>query len=554
MSEVSELLSAAREASLQRDWIRARDALVAAAADVRLGAEDLYALGNCHWWLGALDEALPVLQGAYRAFLDDGEPRTAALVALDVGYSYALRGEAAPASGWLGRSARLLEAEQDCAEQGFLVYLAFEEAWDAGELDTATERAEQVERIGSRFAEPNLCALGVLANGRLLLRRGQVDEGMARLDEAMVAAVSDDLDPGWAGNIYCHLMLACYELADWQRAQEWTRVTAHWCEAMPGAGPFLGICRVHRAQVMQARGDWPAAEAEVMRVCEEMPGFHVGMVAEARYQLGDLRRQRGEEAGAEAAFAEAERLGRDPQPGRALLQLARGRRATAAAEIHRALAAVGSNPLTRSRLLPAAVEIATAGGDLEAARAATAELETIGEGGGGAATYGTAGLATQASRAAGAVALAEGRADEALVRLRDALSQSRRAQMPYDAALTQLSIAAALEQLDQREAAVRERAAAESELARLGAADPGSSFASHRRARADGLTPREAEVLGLLADGLTNQQIADRLVLSIRTVERHLATVYRKLGLQGRSARAAAVRYALTSGERIGSG
>lgn len=541
MNDVAELLAAAREASERRDWVVARDALMAARATATLGGEELYALGNCHWWLGALGEALPVLQDAYRAYLGEGAPRTAALVALDVGYTYALRGEEAQASGWLRRTTRLLEAEPDCAEQGFLVYIAFEDEWEAGDLDAALARAEEVQRTGSRFGEPNLCALGVLAQGRVLVRRGRVSEGMALLDEAMVAAVSDDLDPGWAGNIYCHLMLACYELADWQRAQEWTGVTARWCEAMPGAGPFLGICRVHRAQVLQAQGEWSAAEDEVLHVCDELAGFHVGMVAEAQYQLGDLRRQRGDEAGAEAAFAEADRLGRDPQPGRALLHLDRGRAAAAKAEIHRALAAAGPDPLARSRLLPTAVETAVAGGDLDAARAATAELESI------AATYATAGLATQASRAAGALALAEGRPADAVDPLRDALAHCRRAQMPYDAALTHLLLAEAHERSGDREAAARERAIAESELARLGAAPPRAS-ARRAPARADGLTAREAEVLGLVADGLTNQEIAERLVLSIRTVERHLATVYRKLGLQGRNARAGAVRYALTTG------
>lgn len=340
---VGATLDTARAAAARRDWVAARDAF--AAVSEQLTADDLYAYGNCHWWMGDLATALPILQDAHRAYLAEGAPRRAALVAIDIGYSFALRGEEAQATGWMGRAVRLLDAEPDCAEKGYLVYIGFEDAWGANDLDTAMERGHQVHAIGSRFGEPNLCALGVLAQGRVLVKLGRVREGMALLDEAMVAAVSDDLDPGWAGNIYCHLMLACYELADWRRAQEWTDVTARWCQQMPGAGPFLGICRVHRAQVLQARGEWSTAEDEVVRVCAELDGFHHGMVAEAQYHLGDLRRQRGDLAGAEAAFAEADRLGRDPQPGRALLRLAQGDRSAARSEIEPACTAAGTDPL-----------------------------------------------------------------------------------------------------------------------------------------------------------------------------------------------------------------
>lgn len=531
---VGATLDTARAAAARRDWVAARDAF--AAVSEQLTADDLYAYGNCHWWMGDLATALPILQDAHRAYLAEGAPRRAALVAIDIGYWFALRGEEAQATGWMGRAVRLLDAEPDCAEKGYLVYIGFEDAWGANDLDTAMERGHQVHAIGSRFGEPNLCALGVLAQGRVLVKLGRVREGMALLDEAMVAAVSDDLDPGWAGNIYCHLMLACYELADWRRAQEWTDVTARWCQQMPGAGPFLGICRVHRAQVLQARGEWSTAEDEVVRVCAELDGFHHGMVAEAQYHLGDLRRQRGDLAGAEAAFAEADRLGRDPQPGRALLRLAQGDRSAARSEIEPACTAAGTDPLARARLLPARTPIAIACGDLDTARAATAELEDV------AARYGTPGLAARAALAVGELALAEARPADGVTALRAAVAACQRAQVPYEAALARRLLADAYDAVGHSDAARRERDLAAAELARLGAATGPAP------ARADGLTAREAEVLALLAGGLTNQEIADRLVLSVRTVERHLATVYRKLGLEGRNARAAAVRYALTVG------
>ena len=157
-----------------------------------------------------------------------------------------------------------------------------------------------------------------------MVKQGRVAAGMALLDEAMVAATSEDLSPGWAGNIYCHLMIACHELGDLMRASEWTNVTARWCQGMPGAGPFMGICRIHRAEILRVHGAWQDAVAEARTVRESMAGFHVSIVAEAEYETAEVHRMRGELDSAAAAYDAAHRLGRDPQPGLALLRLQQG--------------------------------------------------------------------------------------------------------------------------------------------------------------------------------------------------------------------------------------
>jgi ATP/maltotriose-dependent transcriptional regulator MalT len=529
-----ELLAAARAAYAARDWITARDRY-RAVGDEALAPDDLYALANSSWWLGDLDTALPDLQRAYRSHLDGGRPRAAALVALDIGYTNGLRGDESQASGWLGRAARLLHDQPECAEKGYLTYLDYEEAFGRGDLDAALALALEISAAGRRFGDQTLAALGVLGQGRVTVARGEVSQGMALLDEAMVAAVSDELDPGWAGNIYCNLMVVCFELADWARAGEWTTVTARWCEAMPGAGPFMGICRIHRAQVLQAHGAWDDAEAEARRVCVELADFHPGMVGEGRYALGDLQRQRGDLGGAEAAYLDAHRLGRDPCPGLSLLRLAQGRRRDAVSSITRALAATPADRLARARLLPAAVQIMLATDDLDQARRAADELGSV------AATYGTLGLQAQADAAHGTVLLAEGRPAEAVDALERALRSGRQLRLPYEGACIRLHLAEAHRALGHQDLAALEAEAARHELARLGAVPSGAG--PRPAPRADGLSPREVEVLGLVADGRSNQEVASELFLSVRTVERHLATAYRKLGLSGRSARAAAVRH-----------
>jgi DNA-binding NarL/FixJ family response regulator len=541
MADTADLLEAARDAYRRRDWVAARAHFGAARAEEPLGAEDLYALSNCAWWLGDLDEALPVQQEVYRLHIDADQRGPAALVAMDIGYTLSIRGEEAQGSGWLSRAVRLLEDQPEGVEHGYLDYvLGFEAALAVPQLDEGLEAARRIHGLGQRFGDPTLTALGVLGQGRVLVKQGQVAEGMAMLDEAMVAAVSDELDPAWAGNIYCHLMVACDEIADLRRAAEWTEVVARWCERMPGAGPFMGICRVHRARTLQVRGDWTSAEREAVRVCEELARFDVEIVAEAHYQLGDLRRQRGDLAGAEAAFQAGHRLGRDPQPGLALVRLAGGEVETASASISSALAAAADERLVRARLLPAAVEIDLAAGDLDRARAASDELAEI------ASTYGTTGFAAQARQAHGSVLLAEGAVAQALTTLRHALRTWQELGSPYAVATVRILLARAYDELGDRDAARLEQAAAQAEFARLGAGPGGAG--RRRPDRTGGLTAREAQVLGLVAAGKSNQQIAAELVLSIRTVERHLATVYDKLGVHGRSARAAAVSHALREG------
>jgi ATP/maltotriose-dependent transcriptional regulator MalT len=535
LNRPEQLLAEARSSYARCDWTTAREAFRAVGDDLQ-EADDLYALANTSWWLGDLDQAMPDLQRAYRCYLDEQSPRTAALVALDLGYTYALRGDEAQASGWLSRAVRLLESEPECAEQAYLTYLDYEQAFGAGDLERAFALARAIAAAGEAFGDPTLAALGVLGQGRVMVARGEVARGMPLLDEAMVAAVSDQLDPGWAGNIYCNLMLVCYELADWGRASEWTTVTARWCESMPGAGPFMGICRVHRAQVLQAHGAWDEAEAEARRVCDELAHFHPGMVGEARYALGDLQRQRGDLDGAEASYLEAHRLGRDPNPGLQLLRLAQGRRNAAVSGISGALDSAGPDRLARARLLPAAVRIFLAVDHVERARPVADELEGIAD------TFGSDGLRAEAGAANGAVLLAEGSAEPAAYVLGKVLRQYQRLKMPYEAACTRLLLADAYRLLGRDEDARLETDAATTELAGLLAVAP--SIGGPRE-RTDGLSPREAEILALVADGLSNQQIAAHLYLSVRTVERHLATTYRKLGLHGRSARAAAVRYAL---------
>ena len=299
MDDVAGVLEAARDAYGRHDWAAARDRFHAARAEGELAPGDLDALADAAWWLGDFDEASAVLGEAYRRHLDDGRPRPAAMAAIGIAVNHFLRGDGVVGSGWLGRAQRLLRDQPEHAEHGYLLYLELEGAL-GGDPGAVVAMAGRVRDIGRRHADPNLAAAGDLFEGRALVRQGRMAEGMALLDEAMLAVLSGELGPGWAGNVYCHLMAAFHELADVRRAAEWTEATSRWLDGLPPAVLFTGICRVHRSQVLARRGAWAEAEREAALVCQDLADLHVAGAAEGHYQLGELHRLRGDLAAAEA--------------------------------------------------------------------------------------------------------------------------------------------------------------------------------------------------------------------------------------------------------------
>jgi DNA-binding CsgD family transcriptional regulator len=362
----------------------------------------------------------------------------------------------------------------------------------------------------------------------------------------MVAVLGDELSPTWSGNIYCHLMAACHELADFRRAAEWTRGTTQWLETLPAAVLFSGICRVHRSQVFQTTGAWERAESEALRVCEDLANIHVASVAEGHYQLAELRRLRGDWAGAELAYRDAHERGRDPQPGLALLRLAQGRIDAAVASIRAGLAGT-SDRLARARLCAAQVEIACAAGDLEKARKASGELDET------ASDYGSSGLDAMARHARGAVLLTGGHAAKALEMLRGACERWQELHAPYECARVRLLLARAYDLLGDSDAAARELDAAEAVFTHLGAAPDATTVVALRGKSLlpDGLTPREAEVLALVAAGKTNREVATALSISGKTVARHLSNIFTKIDVSSRTEAAAyAFAHDLTSPAR----
>lgn len=540
--DVTDALQAGRDAYRRRDWSRARDLFADAHAAGPLQADDVYAWSDAAWWLGESEESLRLGQEAYRLYDGQQRPRDAARVAIEVGVQFFLRGDDALGEGWLRRAHRLLEDQPECPEQGLLLYLTEVEAAlggvapsAQGSLDRVMASARRVHEIGRRHGVPDLVTCGLLGEGRALVKAGRVPEGLALLDEVLLALVSEEVRPDLAGNVYCHLMSAAHELADLRRLVEWTEATEQWLQTLPVAAVFTGVCRVHRSEVHRVRGGWERAEREAAEASADLTRIDVAAAAEGQYQVGEIRRLRGDLAGAEEAYRQAHRLGRDPQPGVALLRLAQGKIDAASTSIRSALAAAGGDRLACARLYAAQVQIALAAGDFAVAEKACDELEEIAE------AYASSGLEAMARHARGAALLAAGHPAEALPVLSDACRRWQHVEAPYECALVRALLAEAYRALGDDETAARELDAAAEAFTALGAAADARRVAALQAGATlpDGLTEREAEVLALVAQGRTNRDIASELVISQRTVDRHLSNIFTKLGLSSRTAAAA---------------
>jgi DNA-binding NarL/FixJ family response regulator len=533
-------LERGRESYARRAWGEAYERLSLADREAPLGAEDLELLATTAYMLGHDDEHMSGLERAYRGHLRAGEGRRAARCGVWLGIHLILGGERGHASGWLGRARRLVEGEgRDCVEQGYLLLPQVFEHEAAGDHEAAIAAAAAAAAIGERFADPDLFALAAQDQGIRLIEQGRVAQGLGLLDEAMMAVTAGELSPIVNGLVYCGVIMGCQLAYEPRRAQEWTAALTRWCEQQPDMVSFTGRCLVHRAEIMQLRGAWPDALQEARRAGERYAlAPNEAGAAEALYREGELHRLRGEFAAAEDAYRDARRSGSEPQPGLALLWLAQGDGDAAAAAIRRLIAET-SEPARRAGLLPACVEIMLAVGDAQAARSACSELEEIAE------RWESHMIGAIAAHARGAVELAEGDARAALVALRRAARGWRELEAPYEAARVGVLLGLACRALGDEETATLELETARGVLERLGASPDLERVdaLAHRAApgATHGLSPRELQVLRRVAAGATNKAIAAELVLSERTVDRHVSNIFGKLGV---STRAAATAYA----------
>jgi class 3 adenylate cyclase len=469
----TEALAEARRAYDRHAWDEALAALTQVDLDGGLEPADLQLLADTATWVGQPDLAMDALERAFAGHERAGDRTSAALVALRLADKAFERNAYAVLQGWLARADRLLADEPPSSAHGSLAAMrSIEAALIHHDLDAAFEHIDRAIEIGQGFGDVDLQYLGQSYKGQLLIKTGRWAEGLALIDEAAATASSGELTPKTACDVYCLTISACRDLADYRRAGEWTDQAQRWMRRQ-SIDSYVGICRVHRAELKRVRGSWEEAEQEARDACEELERhrllFALGL---AHYEVGEVRLHMGDLEAADEAFRRAYEYGWDPQPGHALLLLARGDTDAAATSIARSLASGADDEadtpsrsaLDRGRLLPAQVEIALARDDLDTARTAIVELEAI-------AAHQASGVwEATALTARGALLLHEGDADRAVKHLDKAWRAWQSADVPYEAARARMRLGQAHALAGDTAAWRLELQAAGSVFERLGAA------------------------------------------------------------------------------------
>ncbi|MFC9552985.1 LuxR C-terminal-related transcriptional regulator [Rhodococcus sp. NPDC056960] len=531
MADAAAELRTGRAAFDRRDWRDTYARLSSADRRNPLSGDDLELLATAAYLLGEDESSTAWWERAVHDWVRADRPVRSARCAFWLSFVLIMRGEHARGGGWLSKAQRLLDtAGADCAERGYLMVPQGLRRIDEGDGAAARDIFGAVTEVGIRFADPDLTTLGMLGTGHSLVLLGDVAEAVSAFDEAMVAVTSDEVSPVVAGIVYCAVIEQCQNMCDLRRSREWTVALEEWCSAQPDLVPYRGQCLVHRAEILQLQGDWPTAMDSARRAHERLAS-HAG-VGSAAYVMADLHRLRGEIAQAEKLFLEANRWGRRPQPGLALLRMAQGRVGSAAASI-RCAVDESTGAVERARLLPACVDILLAAGDVTAARVAADELDSI------ATRFAIPYLCALSAQASGSVLHAERRGSDALTVLRDAWRRWQDIGAPYECARVRESVALVCRDLGDDDTAQMEHDLASAAYRQLGAVPDLERLKAEFRPDSTAstpLTPREVCVLRLVAAGKSNRAVATELFLSEKTVARHLSNIFVKLGISSRSA------------------
>jgi tetratricopeptide (TPR) repeat protein len=456
------LVERAHDAAARNDWRQAFDLFMEADAGGLLDPTDLPVLGEVAYAAGHVDVTIEAWERAHAGWMQAGDRVAAAAAAVRVAmhllFDTALM---APVRGWLARAERLLEGGGETPAHAWFAVVRTYERMLTGDMPGARPWARRAIEVGSR-CDPAARAIGQVAEARLRILDGDVQQGLALLDEAGVTTVSGDLDPFSTGVVYCELVCALQGLSHYDVAEEWTEAMERWCETN-AIGSLRGRCRVHRAEILRLRGSCDEAERQALVACEELRPYLRRELGWPLNELGRIRLHKGDIAGAEEALLAAHRAGWDPQPGLALVRLAQGDAATAAASIRDALERPLPVPskerppnthLQRAPLLEAQVEIEIATGEIGRARSAADELELV------AGRFQSRALLASAALARGRVRLVDGDPAGAEQSLSEAVRLWNEVGAPYEAAVARMGLAEAHRASGSEHRAVLERQAA----------------------------------------------------------------------------------------------
>lgn len=516
-------------------WQAVHDRL-AARPLAALDPAELDQLAKANFWLNEPSRSIEIHQQACRRWQADGEPLRAVRSTWFLFYEHWLVGEDAVARGWLERGRRLLDSHDPDRRSAVAGWVGVAEAdvlLADGDPSAATDRAVAARKIGEVLDDVDLTAMALQVEGRALVAAGWCERGLARLDDAMISVIGNELEPMYTGWVYCNAIGTWHAVGEIRRATEWSEAALRWCETVDEGLLYPGLCRVYAAELAQLHGDWDAAEAQARQASTDLAAYDARYAGAAHYVVGDVCRLRGRDRAAEQEFAAAEELGRVPQPGRSLLRARRGQPGDAVDALSDALqqpVGRGAGVVGDMQTLLALSDAARTADADELVLSACRRVELLGEG------NDTTLVLAYRDTAAGRAAAIAGDLDAANRHLTNAIAAFDDLTMPYDAARRRLELAAVAAASGRGGAAAEATTVATSALERLGAPVPSTTPPAVHDGTLGSLSGREREVLALVAGGLTNQGIADELHLSPHTVARHLANIFAKLGVRSRTA------------------
>jgi DNA-binding NarL/FixJ family response regulator len=528
MSANDDELVAARDAYSRGDWRVAYEDFGRAHETAQLSTDDLSSYGMAAWRLGYGRQSMQLSEQAFNRLIAADDTHNAAMKAVEVALQWFNGGDLTITRVWLNRARRLHEKFPDDQILAYVLYVDSLVAIDEGRNEVAAELAEELQEVSRRLDSPGFNALCSTASGVTMLPFARTNEAFAQLDEAMMPVLADQVPVDWAGDIYCAVIHECHRLADLNRMKTWFEAMEVWRKGPQVSASWYGTtCEVHKMDLHSATKDYRQVEQRLVDALAAFGDFPA-TAGKGYYELGELRRRRGDIEGARAAFAKARQLNRDPQPGEALLRCRLGEDAAAWNDLRMRMDAE-QDAINRVRLLPAAVEIALARDRVDEADEYCRELED------GAEKFDSPGFRAWALQARGAVLVKQGRAADALPVLHDALRRYRNTQCRYEMAQVYELMSLAHQAAGDATGASSDTAAAESIYQQLGA----QPIRSNNGELPGGLSKREVEVLACIAAGASNREVAKRLFISDKTVGRHLANIFVKLGVSSRTAAAA---------------
>lgn len=518
-------LEAARAAYATGDWHAAYDHFTAAQETDELTTDDLSSYGLAAWRLGYGRHSMQLSEQAFNRLNAANDVPGAAMKAVEVALQWFNGGDLTITRVWINRARRLHDKQPDDRILAYLLYVDSLVAIDEARNDVAKDLAEQLQEVTTRLNDPGFNALCSTASGVTMLPFARTSEAFAQLDEAMMPVLADQVPVDWAGDIYCAVIHECHRLADLARMKSWFEAMEVWRKGPQVTSSWYGTtCEVHKMDLHSATQTFAEVEQRLTDAIAALGDFP-GTAGMGYYELGEIRRRKGDVEGARQAFRQARDHNKEPQPGEALLRCHLGEHDAAATDLRMRLDAE-QDEINRTRLLPAAVEIALARNRIDEADQHCTQLEA------GAEKFDSPGFRAWAAHARGAVLVKQGKPEEALPVLQDALRRYRNTQCRYELAQVYEWMSQARLGTGDTDGAATDAANAEAIYRQLGAAPTQAA----PTATPGGLTKRELEVLVGVAAGLSNRDLAKKLFISEKTTARHLANIFVKIGVSSRTA------------------